>query len=451
MAIAIQNATIVTVDERNQVIPNGLILIEANEIAYIGPKDRALPKNTEIIDARGMVAMPGLINCHTHAAMTYFRGIADDRVLMDGLEGIVWPAEQSLKAEHVYHHGLLACLEMIRSGTTTFVDQYFFPEQTYRAVEESGIRAFLAPPLKDYMDEELGKKLVEENLGDYLRFNNTLDGRVHFMLGPHAPYSCSRWLLCECKRLSDQYGMLMHIHIAEVPDELAQQKTAREGMTSTEFLDEIGFLCERVLAAHSIWLTAADIETYKKRGVRAVYNPTSNMKISAGISPVPKLMEAGITVALGTDSAYSNNTLDMFEAMKTGSLLQKVATGDPTVLPAATCVRMATIEGAKALGIDDRVGSIEAGKLADIILVNFSAPHLQPWYPNSAENVLSHLIYCAKGADVDTVIINGKVLMKGRKMVSLDQDTIIENSRKAANEILRNAGLTQFLVGEGPG
>ncbi len=445
MTLAIRCGAIVTVDDKNRVIPNGLILIESNKIVYVGPDDRELPKNADVINGQGMVAMPGLINCHTHAAMTYFRGIADDKILMEGLEGIVWPAEKSLRAEHVYEHGLLACLEMIKSGTTTFVDQYFFPEQTYRAVEESGIRAFLAPPLKDYLDEELGKKILEENFQDFLRFNNTLDGRVHFMLGPHAPYSCSRWLLCECKRLSDEHDILMHIHIAEATTELVQQETARPGMTSTEFLDEIGFLSPRVIAAHSIWLSETDIATYKKRGVKSVYNPVSNMKISAGISPVKRLMDAGIPVALGTDSAYSNNTLDMFEAMKVGSLLQKVATGDPTVLPAGTCVRMATIEGAKILGIDDKVGSIEEGKLADIILVDFSEPHLQPWYPKYPENVLSHLVYCAKGGDVSAVIIDGKVVMKDRQVMSLDQQSVIENSQKAAADILWDAGLKQFF------
>lgn len=442
MIIAIKNVTIVTVNKSNDVICDGLILIESNKINYVGPNTHKIPEDAFIIDGREKVAMPGLINCHTHAAMTYLRGVAEDKVLMDWLNDVVWPAEEYLKPEHVFANAMLACLEMIKSGTTTFVDQYFHVDETFKAVENTGIRAYLAPPVRDQFDyDNLGKKIIDQNMQYFRDLDGKADDRVRIILGPHAPYTCSRELLDECKRLSDEYDLFMHIHISEVQNEITGHKTSKPNMTNVEFLDDIGFLSPRVIAAHTIWLTDKDIEILKRRGVKTVHNPTSNMKISAGIAPVAKLLKAGVPVALGTDSAASNNRLDMFEAMKTAALLQKVSTGDPTVLPAETCLRLATIEGAKVIGAEDRLGSIEEGKLADIILLDFSEPHLQPWHKEHPENTIAHIVYSACSRDVCTVIINGKIILQDRSFLEIDEYEVIKGSQKAAKEILYQAGV----------
>lgn len=443
MSIAISNICIVTVNDANEVISNGLILIQDNRLAYVGPMDASrIPENAYLIDGTGKVAIPGLINCHNHAAMCYLRGLAEDKNLQDWLKDAIWPTELSLRPLHAFQAARLACAEMVCSGTTTFVDQYFYVDQTVKAVKEIGMRAFLAPAVRDQFDAELCAKMLQQNMEYYRLFDGMENGRIRIVLGPHAPYTCSEKMLRECKRISDETGMLLHIHIAETPDDLGPHQAEIGGeMTSFEYLDSIGFLNENVIAAHSVWLTDHDIEIIKKRNVKVVHNPTSNMKVCAGIAPASRLLHEGVTVALGTDSAASNNRLDMFETMKTTALLQKVAMGEAAALTAVQCLRMATIEGAKTIHMSQDLGSLETGKLADIVLLDFQTPHLCPWHPDIPDNTISHIVYSAISSDVSDVIIDVQVIMENRCVKTVQLKQLLNDAQTATEDLLKDAGI----------
>ena len=424
--IIIKNGYILTMDPAQDDIKRGVVVIENGIITQVsGSTDKTA--NT-IIDAKGGVVMPGLVNTHTHAGMTLFRGYADDLALSDWLENHIWPAEAQLTDDDLYIGTKLACLEMIRSGTTAFVDMYIHVDKVARAVEESGMRAALSYGMIDLGDETRAESELKEGRRFLKEWDGQADGRITTMYGPHAPNTCSREFLIRVKEQAKQDNAKIHIHVLETEAELNQMKK-QFGMCSVNMLDEIGFLDSDVVAAHCVWLSDGDMDILNERGVNVSHNPVSNMKLASGIAPVPKMLARGVNISLGTDGCASNNNLNMFEEMKTAALLHKVDTSDPTVLPARQVLEMATINGARAMGTNS--GMLKVGCMADVIIVDMGKPHLTPRY-----NVASHLVYSASGADVRTTIVNGKVLMDDYKVLSMDEQTVMEKAKDAALNLI---------------
>ncbi len=410
-------------------IKKGSILIEDDKIASLN--QNLSPEDADtVIDAEGKVLTPGLVNTHTHLSMTLMRGLADDLVLDTWLNDHIWPTEANLDGELCYAGVKLACAEMIKSGTTTFNDMYFYMDHVAQAVDESGMRGNICHGMLDMGDEEKRKAEYKESLRIIDKCHNTADGRIKVLLGPHAPYTCSTELLNWVRKKADQLGLHIHIHVSETEFEVKTIIDAYEARPF-EYLDRIGFLNDDVLAAHAVWPSDNEMEIMKENDVKVSHNPVSNMKLASGVSPVAKMMEKGINVSLGTDGAASNNNLDLLEEMKIAALQQKVNNSDPTVLKAGDVFKMATIGGATALGLEDEIGTIEVGKKADLVLVDMKAPHLTPY-----RHPISHLVYAANGADVDTVICNGQILMQERELLTMDEKTLIEDAEEATRELL---------------
>ncbi|KUO52396.1 MAG: N-ethylammeline chlorohydrolase [Desulfitibacter sp. BRH_c19] len=381
-----------------------------------------------IIDATGMAVMPGLVNCHTHTAMTLLRGYADDLPLMEWLENRIWPLEAKLKPEYVYWGTKLAVLEMIKGGTTCFSDMYFMMEQVAEVVKETGIRASLSRGLISFNN---GDKSLEEGINLVKSYHNSADKRITTMLGPHAPYTCSPEYLQEVSSEAKKLGVGIHIHIAETLSEINQIKE-KYNKTPVEMVHQAGvFTANPVLAAHCVHLTDNDLKILLQEKVSVAHNPESNMKLASGIAPITKMIEMGVNVGLGTDGAASNNNLDMFQEMRSASLLQKVHTYDPTVMSSYQALSMATSNGAKALGLGQEIGKIKPGMKADIILVDLSGPHLQPLH-----DINAHLVYSAGASDVDTVIVNGKVIMKSKEVSTIDEEKVIYEIKEIIKKLV---------------
>ena len=430
--LIILGGKVLLIDAKNTCLDNAAIAInEGNIIAIDQPEDIARQYSArKTITAKDSLVMPGFVNCHTHAAMTCFRGIADDMELMDWLNNYIFPAEaKNVNKDLAYWGSLLACAEMIKSGTTTFCDMYIFEDETARAAKQAGMRCIIGEVLFDFPSPN--SKTPQEGL-DYTRmliekWQN--DPLISIIVEPHALYTCSPDLLAKAKKLADDYSVPLGIHLLENKSE-KEQLQKKFGKDAVIFLKDIGYLNERFLALHCVCLTAEDIRLFADYGVKVSHNPASNMKLASGVAPVPDMLKAGITVGLGTDGCASNNTLDMIKEMSTAAKLHKVARLDPTVMNAQTVVRMATIEGAGALGMHKITGSLEVGKKADIIIIGLNKPHLTPLY-----NEYSHLVYAASGADIDTVLINGKVVMENRSLLTIDETEVMQKVREIAVNI----------------
>ena len=418
----IKNALIVTMDKNKRVI-KGDILIESNKIIKI---DKEIKVKDEVIDASKMVALPGFINTHTHSAMTLLRGYADDLPLMKWLKDYIWPLEALLKPEDCYIGSKLACLEMIKAGITTFSDMYFHMNEVAKAVEESGIRGVLSYVINDLMPENFAGLTATKRFLNQVKKSE----RIIPIIGPHSPYACSKETLLKAKELAEEYKTLIHIHASETREEIEESKK-KFGFKPIEYLNSIGFLSPNLEIAHCVWVDVNEIKMLAKNNVKISHCSVSNMKLSSGISPIKYMLENGLIVSSGSDGPCSNNRIDVIQEMKFCSLLQKVSFIDSTAIPAEKALEMATINGAKALGLDDKIGSIEEGKLADIILIDFNKPHLTPMY-----NVYSHLVYAAQASDVDTVICNGKVLMRNRKVLTFNEKEAIEKAEIAKEDLL---------------
>lgn len=428
--ILIKNCTILPMNGRG-IIEDSIIATKDNLITYAGPKRRAPKIEAEkTLDAAGMVATPGLINCHTHLAMTLFRGMAEDQPLETWLTETIWPLEAKLTRKDIYYGSLLGCLEMIKSGTTCFADMYFHEETVAEAVQKAGLRGVLAPGLLETIDKDLAEKTLRQSIqlaGKYHKLNS----RIKIQLGPHAVYTCGLDFLKKVRETATRNKIGIHIHLAE-SKEMAGQIEKEHGLTEAQLLASVGFLGPDVLAAHCIHLNQEDMQTLAKHDVKMVYNPVANMKLAQGTAKVPDLQRLGITVGLGTDGPASNNSLDMLQNMKIGALIQKAYYKDPTVLQARTVLEMATIKGAEALGLESTIGSLESGKRADIVLIDFKKPHLTPLH-----NPYSNIIYSAKGSDVQTLIVDGRILMENREVKALDEEEIIEKAQETASNLIK--------------
>ena len=427
--ILIKNPTILNPLGNNSVeTKKASLLIENDKISEVSV-DIDEKNADKVIDGTNKVLMPGLINTHTHISMSLFRGYADDLKLDSWLNDYIWPMEANLNEKYCYDGALLSCLEMIKSGTTTFSDMYFYMEDVAKAVRDSGIRSALSYGMIDFGDEEKRENEFKENISLIKNCNNTADGRITTMFGPHSTYTASKELLERVRKEANKYNVGIHIHMNETQKEIEDVKEAT-GMRPFEYLNDIGFLDKDVVAAHCVWLSDNEIKLIKENNVKVSHNPCSNMKLASGASPVGKLLNNDICVSLGTDGASSNNNLDLFEEMKFASLMQKLSTLNPEVLNANEVFNMATIEGAKALGLDSKIGSIEVGKQADVILVDLNSANLIP-----TNTISSNLVYAANGSNVSTTICNGQVLMEDKKLVNLDENKIFKEAVNSLKEL----------------
>jgi len=426
MEILLKNAQIITLDEDNDIIQEGSIGIRNNKIEYIGSSDHILEEEyAKVIDCKGRTVMPGFVNAHNHLAMTMFRNYADDMKLMDWLFTKIFPLEDKLTEEAVYWASLLAMVEMIKGGTTTFADMYFFMESTARAASESGMRAVLSRGLQGESGEEELDYRLRENLELYDKYHNSSNGRIKVMLGPHSIYTCSEAYLRKVAGKSRERRIPVQIHLSETKEEV-KSCIEKHGSSPVRYLEAIGLLDEGTVAAHCVVVDDADIDILADRKVNVVHNPGSNMKLASGVAPVVKMLSKGINVCLGTDGASSNNNLDMLEEMRMAAYIQKVYTDDPTALPADQVMRMATERGAKALGFEN-TGRLSVGSVADIIVLNTEKAHYYPKY-----NIKSAIVYSGSSADVETVIIDGNLVMEGGHLITLDEERILYKAQKWA-------------------
>ena len=401
------------------------ILINNNIIEKIEPEiDEEVD---ERINAKNMLVMPGLINTHTHLAMSIFRGYKDDRKLMDWLENAIFPVEDKLEPDDIYWNSYLSCLEMIKSGTTTCNDMYFGMNKVIEAIDATGLRAIVAWCMTD---DSIGDKA--ERTREYAKKYNVPGSKIKIFTSPHAPYTCNPDTIKLCVDLAKELNTGLHIHLSETLDE---EKTIYEryDKRGTEYLNDLGVFDVPVVLAHGIYISDSDIEILKNIKGGISHNPISNCKLSSGICDVVKLRENGINVGLGTDGIGSTTTLDMFEEMKTAAYLQKVNTMDPTAVKAYDILKMATIEGAKVLGLDDEIGTIEVGKKADMIFIKMDKLHLCP-----DNDICTNIVYSANGADVDSVMIDGNLIMQGRKMLNINEKVAMKQIKKIAKRLLES-------------
>lgn len=433
------NCTILTVDGQDSFYPDGRIVVEGKRIKRVGAAQDILPEG-DLIDLNGALVMPGLVNTHTHSHSSLFKNQADDLELMDWLKKAMWPMEKFLSAERSYTATSLSCLEYIKSGITTYADQFYFADATARAAQASGLRSFLAATVftnpSAETDDTFGA--AEKFVQDW--YGRQEETRVYPCIGPHAPYSVSGELFQRVVKLSEEYGLLIHTHISETLDE-NRQIFEQTGMSPTRWLESLGVLDRPVLAAHSIHLDAADLDLYQKYGVRVTYNPVSNLKLVSGIMPMKEMRARGILVTLGTDGAQSNNSMDLLRDLRTGALLQKMQERDATFFGARESVRMVTIDGARALGMENEIGSLEAGKRADLIALDTQSPRLTPLHRHSLQNLLATVTYSACGADVSDVLVDGGWVMRERKVCTLDEADVRKNAQEASEYLVNHANL----------
>jgi len=423
---------VVTQNPKREVLRDASVMIKDGRITQVGKGLKERPE--VVIDGARKIVLPGLINTHTHLSMVLLRGYADDMRLQDWLQKKIWPLEARLTPDACYRGALLGCAEMIMSGTTTFMDMYFHMEDVAKAVQEAGLRAFLSYGIIDLFDAAKAKAEHEKSQKLFRHIQDLATPRIRFAVGPHSPYTCSPETLLWAKEFSEKNGVLNHIHVAETRKEQADSQK-QHGARAVEYLDKIGALSNHMLAAHCVWLTKSEVTTLAKAGVSVAHCPVSNMKLaSGGVAPLPEMFEAGVAVSLGTDGAASNNSLDMFETMKVCALLHKSHRWDPTVLNAQKTLDLATIEGAKALRIQDEVGSLEVGKRADIIMLDAQLPNLNPVH--GGESVVSDLVYSASPANVDTTIVDGRVLMENRHIRTINLEQVTQDASETASRLV---------------
>lgn len=402
------------------------ILINENTIEKI---EKDIDKNIEIdekINAKNMLVMPGLVNTHTHLAMSIFRGYKTDRKLMDWLENAIFPVEDKLEPEDIYWNSYLSCLEMIKSGTTTCNDMYFGMNKTVEAINATGLRAVVAWCIKD---DSIKDKV--EKTREYAKiYNSDKNSKIKIYVSADAPHTCNPDTIKLCVDLAKELNTGLHIHLAETIDEESKIKS-RYNKRSTEYLNDLDVFDVPVVLAHGIYVSDNDIEILKNIRGGISHNPISNCKLSSGICDVVKLRKNGINIGLGTDGIGSTTTMDMFEEMKTAAYLQKVNTMEPSSISAYDILKMATIEGAKVLGMENQIGTLEPGKKADMIFIKNDKLHLCP-----ENDVCANMVYSANGADVDTVMIDGKIIMQNRKMINIDEKKVMKNVKKIAKRLL---------------
>ena len=425
MNILIKDAQALILRHNQFVVEKQDLYIMGDRIAGIGKAPEGFLAD-KVLETANKLVIPGLINAHTHSYMSVFRNVADDMAFDDWLFGHILPLEDKLTKEDIYWGTLLGCMEMIQTGTTCFVDMNIDIASVLRGTEESGLRAVLSRGLVGEGDNEGGRARLKENLDTYLSCKNE---KITFMLGPHAPYSCDPAYLKIVMQAAERYGLRIHIHLSESENEVADVQK-QYGCTPIELMDCIGLFAYPTLAAHCVYATDHDIQIMAEKGVTVATNPKSNLKLANGVAPVLKMQEQGVNVAIGTDGAASNNTLNMFGEMNLLSLMHKGLSHDPMALKADDVLRFATVNGAKALGLE--IGAIEAGMKADLAVLDL---HTTPFYPRN--NTRGALVYAANGSEVETVLVNGDILMENRELKTLDAERIYYECEKVRERIMK--------------
>jgi 5-methylthioadenosine/S-adenosylhomocysteine deaminase len=433
--LIVSGGTVVTMDASRRVIEDGAIAVAGGRIVAVGKRSDIARQYAarEVIDARGRAVIPGLINGHTHVPMTLFRGIADDLDLNEWLTKFIFPAEaKNVNEEFVRAGTQLGLAEMIRGGTTTYCDMYYFEDAIAEETERAGVRGLLGETVIDFPVPD------NKTWPDAMRYTERFVARwkdnrlITAAIAPHAPYTVSEAHLREVRAFADRTGASIVTHVAETRKEV-EDISRDHGARPVEYLARIGFLGPREVFAHTIHLTEGEINLLKQNGVGSVHNPQSNMKLASGVAPLPQMMRAGVAVGLGTDGAASNNDLDMWEEMDTAAKLHKLTTGDPKTLTAEEALSLATINGARALHMDSDIGSLETGKRADIVVVDLDALNQTPRY-----NIYSNLVYATKAADVRTVVIEGRVVMRDRRLLTLNEALIKQKARLLRERVTRS-------------
>jgi len=430
----IRDAILATLDEERPLI-EGWMAIEDDRIAAIGegePPAELLASAAETLGGRGLLFLPGLVNTHGHAAMSLLRGYADDLVLQDWLQNHMWPMEAKFAGDDVYWGAALAAVEMIKSGTTTFLDMYDHMDRVGEVVAGSGMRAVLTRGMIGLAPAEVQAAKLQDAVSFAKTWHGAADGRISVMMCPHAPYTCPPDFIVKVVEAAHELGLPLHTHMSETRFEV-EQNVRDYGLRPPEHLDKLGFFSRPALVAHAVHLTDEEIALLAERGVSVSHNPVSNLKLASGVARVPELLAAGITVGLGTDSAASNNNLDLFEEVRLTALLHKGVSGNPTVVPAAEALRLGTTYGAKALGLAGAggIGRLYPGMKADFIAVSTEKSHFTP-----RTDLISHLVYAASGSDVQHAWVDGRQIMRDRQLLTLDEERIIHEA-KACFERLR--------------
>jgi 5-methylthioadenosine/S-adenosylhomocysteine deaminase len=434
--LLIVGGTVVTMDKDRRLIEDGAIAIKDGKIAQVGTR-AAVTKNLrakQTIDATGKVVIPGLINTHTHVPMSLYRGIADDLDLQEWLTKYIFPAEAKNVNEAFVRAGTrLGLAEFIRGGTTTFCDMYYFEDAIADETSKAGVRGVLGETLIDFPAPD--NKTFDEALVYTEKYIKKWQGNslVIPAVAPHAPYTVSQEHLLATRALSDRLNAPLVIHLAEAETETEFIEKNHKGMRPIEYVDKIGFLSDKTIAAHVIQANEAELDILKARGVGIAHNPQSNMKLAAGVAPVPMMLKKDMRVGLGTDGAASNNDLSLWEEMDTAAKLHKVFSKDPKVVSAEEAFMMGTIGGARALHLENLIGSLEAGKRADVVIVDFDNLNQTPFY-----NVYSSLVYATKADDVRTVIIDGKIVMRDKRLLTLDENVIKKDANLYRQKIINS-------------
>jgi len=440
--ILIFNAHILTINDKMESFRRGYIIIKDSKIIDIDSMDKFHTNYNkkidvkEEIDAQGDLVFPGFVNAHGHFAMTLFRGVADDLPLMKWLKEYIWPIEAKLQKQDCYVGTQLAAIEMIQGGTTTACDMYFNEDQSLKALEEIGFRGVLGHGMIDFGNEEKGKQEILETK----KFIELVKSAklCSVIVSPHATNTCSDDLLIAAKKLAEENKLPLQIHLAETKDEVDEIKK-KKNCTPTKHLNDIGFLCENLVAGHCVWLNTEDIKLLKENNVKISHNPTSNLKLGSGIINYKDLAKSELTIALGTDGASSNNNLSMIEELRLASLLHKGVNTNPEILPASEAIKMATINGAKALGLENEIGSLEPGKKADLVILNTRLSNV--WPPHDPYSLIA---YCANDSNVYTTIINGQIIMKDRQFMTIDSREVLSDAKESLVQILNRVNLKQY-------
>lgn len=428
MGILLKDILAVLPEGEKDIIRKADLYVEGNRIVSIDEEPEGFQAE-KIIEGKDRLAIPGLINCHTHSYMSFMRNVADDLSFMDWLFGTIDPIEQKMTDEDTYWGACLAIIEMMKSGTTCFNDMQMNIHQTTRAVKESGMRAVICRGLVGSGDDEGGQMRLRQAFEERDAAKDC--DRLSFMLGPHAPYTCDEGYMRIVSEEAKKNHMRIHVHLSESESEIQQIKE-KYGCSPIEMAERNGLFDVPAIAAHCVQITESDMEILKAKGVSVVTNPASNMKLGNGFAPVPEMLEKGINVCIGTDGAASNNSLNLFHEMSLLALIHKGVKRTPQCISAAQNFRIATINGAKALGLSEEIGSLEVGKKADIAILNLNTPSLTP-----RNNLLAGLSYSANGSEVETVIIDGKITMENRRVLTMDEEVVYEK----VNEIITRMGL----------